>query len=415
MHTHPSIPATVAAVIGIMLLTTCSSPTDSRDIRSAVTYLDVDGPPSLLVNERGYPTLRAKQGGREVSVFRALARWSSSDTAIARVTAEGVITAVSRGTTTIEATYGGASGTFQVHVKARVRVTHGTSYNSLWSIGVGDTLKLTASFVDIDGAPLGPAPSASWSSNKPDIATVSSTGVVLGVRHGPTSNTPYPICIGCATVTATTDDGMAVTQILVADIVAGRPAAARFVHVAAAGDITFVPSQGDPVTLTFGQSIERPITSGRFAVHVIGLPGGPANSDFQGIVAEGDQVSLYAVAAGNVNYGNLTALWSRSTMLPADSGLIRFVSGSFHSSLVYQVAPGAPVSGVTDLCYFDLGSGSYFYRRPSGPLDLLVGDKFLRPPVFTRIPVTVPRGGAVTYVILGNTPDSLRVIAFPDP
>lgn len=411
MNRQRSIPATVAAVIGILLLATCSSPTDSREPPSDITDLTIDGPPSLLVHERGYPTLRANQGEQEVSVPRSLARWSSSDTAIASVTAEGVITALSRGSATIGATYGGASSTFQVHVKARVRVTHGASSNSLWSIGVGDTLRLSALFVDVDGAPIGPPPSVTWSSSKPDVASVSTTGVVVGVRH--VSKFAYPYCTECATVTATTDDGTAVTQIFVADIVAGAPAIVRFVHVAAsAGQLTFVPSQGDSVTLTFGQSIERPILSGRFTVHVFGLPGGSANSDFEGVVAEGDLVSLYAVSMPN--WGNLTALWSKPTTLPADSGLIRFVAGSIHSSLVYQVAPGAPVSGVTDLCYFDIGNGTLFYRQPSGPLDLLVGNKFLRPPVFKRIPVSVPRGGAVTYVLLGNTPDSLYVIAFPD-
>ena len=411
MYKRTSIPANVAAVIGIMLLSTCSSPTDSWETPSDVTDLTIDGPASLLVHERGYPTLHAKQGERVVSVLRSLARWSSSDTAIVSVTAEGVITAESRGSATIRATYGGASSTFQVHVKARVRVTHGVSSNPLWSIGVGDTLKLTALFVDIDGLPIAPAPSTTWSSNKPDVASVSNTGVVVGVRH--VSKFTYPNCTECASVSATTDDGVATTQIFVADLVPGAPAIVRFVHVAAtAGELTFVPSQGDSVTLTFGQSIERPIVSGRFTVHVFGLPGGPANSDFEGVVAGGDLVSLYAVSSSN--FGNLTALWSKPTTLPADSGLIRFVAGSIQSSLVYQVAPGAPVSGVTDLCYFDIGNGSYFYPQPSGPLDLLVGNKFLRPPVFKRIPVSVPRGRAVTYVILGNTPESLYVIAFPD-
>ncbi len=108
--------------------------------------------------------------------------WSSADSAIARVSATGLVTAVRTGTARITATAEGRSGGANVTVVpvpvASVTVASDTT------IAVGGTAQLTATARDAAGNVL-TGRAVTWSSSSAGIARVdAATGVVTGVAAG---------------------------------------------------------------------------------------------------------------------------------------------------------------------------------------------------------------------------------------
>lgn len=282
-------------------------------------------------------------------------------------------------------------------------------------MAVGDSVQFIALFADVNGVLLDGAPApASWSSNAPEVVSVSSSGLAVGLRHVPGSVQSSP-CTTCMVITASTDDGAATGQVFVADVIAGLPTTVRFAHmVPSVGNLTFTPTQGDPVTLSFGQWVERSIKSGTFAVHLDGIPAARvAVPNFSGVVSDSDHVTMYAVASPGGWGGVLSAQWSRPSNVSADSGYVRFVAGSLRAALVYLRDLGAPVSGVADLCYFDMGDGTRYYHRAAGNFDIIVAPKLLQDS--TRITVTAAAGRKFTYVIVGESQSTMQAVAFPDP
>lgn len=112
--------------------------------------------------------------------------WISSDTGIATVTANGVVTGVNPGTAIITAVVGGGSAT------DKVSVTVGAAKPVLSSISitptspnvnVGETLQLTATGIDNNGEVM-QGLDFTWSSSSTGVATVNSQGLVTGVTPG---------------------------------------------------------------------------------------------------------------------------------------------------------------------------------------------------------------------------------------
>jgi uncharacterized protein YjdB len=130
--------------------------------------------------------------------------WSSSNTAVATVDANGVVLAVAAGPATITATSEGQSGTAAITVTAlaiaSVQVTPASG-----SIEVGQTLQLTATPKDAGGNPLS-GRTVTWSSNNTAVATVDANGVVSGVTAGP------------ATITATSESKSGTAEITVTEL-----------------------------------------------------------------------------------------------------------------------------------------------------------------------------------------------------
>ena len=120
-----------------------------------------------------------EQAGRAMA--EAMVSWSSGDTLVAAVDSAGLLTAVGAGTTTVTAAAGGVSGDVVVSVMQSagsvvVSPSEGT-------IGVGDTLRLTAEAFDenghaVDGAVF------SWSSSDAGVARVDESGLVEAVAEG---------------------------------------------------------------------------------------------------------------------------------------------------------------------------------------------------------------------------------------
>ena len=116
----------------------------------------------------------------------AVVVWSSSNPEVATVDANGIVTAVSNGTTQITATSGGVSTSRPVYVvlpQPAARIELNISEATLTSIG--QSLQLDALVYDIDGVAI-PSASVAWSSSHPAVATVDSTGLVSAVSNGTT-------------------------------------------------------------------------------------------------------------------------------------------------------------------------------------------------------------------------------------
>jgi len=150
--------------------------------------------------------------------------WSTSNSSVATVSSEGVVTAVSVGTATITATSNGHNGTATVIVSS-VPVASVTVSPSSVSVVQGGTTSLTATMKDASGNVLANR-AVSWSSSNTQVATVSGTGVVTGVGAGTTTiNAVSENKGGSATVTVTppvTPVGSVVVSPATASVVAGQ-------------------------------------------------------------------------------------------------------------------------------------------------------------------------------------------------
>jgi len=117
--------------------------------------------------------------------------WSSSQSSVAGVDANGLVTALATGSATITATSEGKSGSATITV-TNVPVASVSVSPPAASILVNGAVQLVATPKDANGTPL-PGRAVSWSSGNTSVATVSSSGVVTGVAAG------------AATITATSE------------------------------------------------------------------------------------------------------------------------------------------------------------------------------------------------------------------
>ena len=108
--------------------------------------------------------------------------WSSSDEGVAQVSAAGVVTGVSVGTTTITAASEGIQATADVTVTL-VAVAVVALSTDISSLEEGNTIQLSAETQDADGQTLS-GRAIAWSSSDDGVAQVSSTGLVTGVAAG---------------------------------------------------------------------------------------------------------------------------------------------------------------------------------------------------------------------------------------
>src|SRR3989441_8650245 len=117
--------------------------------------------------------------------------WASSNTAIATVSATGLVTGVAAGAATITATSEGQSGTASVTV-ANVPVASVTVSPTAPNMYLGGTVQLTATLKDASGN-VRSGRTVTWTTSSSAVATVSASGLVTGVAAG------------AATITATSE------------------------------------------------------------------------------------------------------------------------------------------------------------------------------------------------------------------
>ena len=106
--------------------------------------------------------------------------WSSSDDAVATVSPDGKVTAVSAGLAIIKATAGGKEGTCAVTVTPFVEVTSVTVAPEKVSLKPGESADLTATVLPANAS----VSQVIWSSSNTAVATVTDAGHVVAVAEG---------------------------------------------------------------------------------------------------------------------------------------------------------------------------------------------------------------------------------------
>lgn len=226
--------------------------------------------------------------------------WASADESIVSVSATGLITAVSGGSTYIRATAGGQTDSIEVGVRFRVATVNLTPATA--TLRREAALQLTATLIDAGGATVTGRP-VTWTTSDASIATVSSSGLVA--------------------VQATPIDGSTVTITATA---------------------TNVDDGGVPAVAT------RVITvNGNAVVQTVTVAGG---SGFRGSTGT---VALTATAAsglGNVIAAPITWSTNSGAIATVDAGgVVSFVGGTGPLTVTATAAgagaDGADVSGTT--------------------------------------------------------------------
>src|SRR5438034_2457681 len=155
-----SLTVTVAPVASVTVSPASASVAVNQTVQLTATPKDANGTPLT---------------GRTIS-------WLSGTPGVATVTGSGLVTGVTAGSAVITATSEGKSGasslTVTVAPVASVTVSPASA-----SVAVNQTVQLTATPKDANGAPL-TGRTISWVSGTPGVATVTGSGLVTGVTAG---------------------------------------------------------------------------------------------------------------------------------------------------------------------------------------------------------------------------------------
>ncbi len=187
----------------------------------------------IILGQAGQLTATPRGASGTALTGRSVA-WESSDNGVATVDANGMVTSVALGTTTITATSEGISGTATVNVLP-VPVETVEVLPAELSVAVGVTGQLAATTKAADGTVL-VGRTVAWTTSDGGIATVDATGLVTGVA------------VGVATITATSEGKSGTATVTVV------PAAFEpLVDTTLEGDVSFgsvtIPA-GVTVTIT---------------------------------------------------------------------------------------------------------------------------------------------------------------------
>jgi uncharacterized protein YjdB len=114
--------------------------------------------------------------------------WQTSQSALATVTAQGVVTAVGKGAAQVSATYQGLTSSASITVVSPALVSIAvTPASSSLPVGENEQLKATGTFTD--GTTQDLTQLAAWSSSAPTIATINAGGLASGLIVGSTTIT----------------------------------------------------------------------------------------------------------------------------------------------------------------------------------------------------------------------------------
>jgi uncharacterized protein YjdB len=216
--TWSSNSTTVASVSGTGLITALAPGgafvTASSEGRTAVVAVTVASVPvasvavapgsdEVVVTQTLQLSATAKDAQGGTLTGRAIT-WSTSDAAKATVSSTGLVTGIAPGAVTITASAEGKSGTSSITVKPKPVGAVILSPGQV-SIEAGQTRQLTAQVTDDQGNVLSGRPIA-YVSDKPNVATVSASGLVTAVT------------IGTATITATSEGKSGTADITVTPV-----------------------------------------------------------------------------------------------------------------------------------------------------------------------------------------------------
>lgn len=172
-----TITATSAGKSGNAGLTVAGSTT----IPSVATVTVTAAATNLTPGQTTQATAVAKDSAGNVLGGQTIA-WATSNAAAATVSANGLVSAVAAGSTTIIATAGGKTGSMVINVAAPATASVVVSAPSS-SVAVGQTMQASAVVKDASGNAI-PGALVFWSSSNASVAAVSLTGVITGVSVG---------------------------------------------------------------------------------------------------------------------------------------------------------------------------------------------------------------------------------------
>lgn len=154
--------------------------------------------------------------------------WSSSDDSVA-VVENGVVTAVGTGTATVTAVAGDYSAECQVNVTNPLKSITISAEDDKTAVTKGETLQLSVAYDPEDTTD---TKSVSWSSDKPDVASVDENGLVTAVSDG------------AAVITAETPGGIKDTyEITVAEI--------HLQSISIEETVTIAKGESETLTITY--------------------------------------------------------------------------------------------------------------------------------------------------------------------
>lgn len=146
-------------------------------------------PEATLFNAFGLTqnlTVTANLDGGDTQNVTATATYSSSNAAVASVSATGQVVAQANGAATITASYGGKTDTTQITVNVVVPQALEVTPAALNFTAVSQTQQITANLRFSDNSLQTPATGVTYSTGNTTIATVSATGLVTAKGHGVT-------------------------------------------------------------------------------------------------------------------------------------------------------------------------------------------------------------------------------------
>lgn len=135
----------------------------------------------LTVGETAQLTAEALDARGNVLPGRSV-EWSSNRPNVASVNGSGAVSAVAPGSAVITATVEGKSGVAAITVSPKPVASVVVSPSAA-TLVVGQTIELEAEPRDASNQPLS-GRAVTWSSNNPDVATVTSTGIVAALSAG---------------------------------------------------------------------------------------------------------------------------------------------------------------------------------------------------------------------------------------
>ena len=148
----------------------------------SVALIEITGAPATLEEGKRVGLTATAKNAEGHALTSAAVLWSSSDTAVARVSEDGAVTGLAAGTVTVTAASGGRSEQVRITVKAAAVASLEVEPPSA-AISVRQTVKLTAVAKNSRGSRL-PGRRIAWSSSDRAVATVGESGVVTGVGPG---------------------------------------------------------------------------------------------------------------------------------------------------------------------------------------------------------------------------------------
>jgi len=196
------ITATVDGVIGTSAITVTAIPVASVQIVPSSPTLTVGQTltvSALLFDAQGAPLSTA---GRTIG-------WAVAQQAIATVSQTGVVTALSAGTTVLQATVEGAIAQTVITVTG-VPVATVTLAPTTATLNIGQTRSFTATAKDAQGNVLTGRP-VTWSSNNPAVATVTSNNTTA-------TTTVTAVAVGSATITANIGGIFGIASVTVSNV-----------------------------------------------------------------------------------------------------------------------------------------------------------------------------------------------------